>query len=85
MDYVKAICIQGTNFAHIRPKSYNLASVVMIVQYQFTIEIEISTIVSSPVTTVGVSLSVVSPVPSCPQLLEPQQLTPPLVSTAHVW
>ena len=39
----------------------------------------------SPVTPVGVSLHVVSPVPSCPSSLSPQQSTPPPLSTAHVW
>ena len=38
----------------------------------------------SPVTPVGVSLSFVSPVPSCPFLLRPQQSTLPPVSRAQV-
>ena len=39
----------------------------------------------SPVTLVGVFLSLVSPVPSCPSSFQPQQSTPPPVSSAHVW
>ena len=37
-----------------------------------------------PATAVGLYLLVVSPVPSCPKLFQPQQLTPPPVSTAQV-
>ena len=37
----------------------------------------------SPVTAVGLSLSVVSPVPSCPLLFWPQHSMPPPVSRAH--
>ena len=39
----------------------------------------------SPATAVGVSLALVSPVPSCPRSFSPQQSTPPPVSRAHVW
>ena len=39
----------------------------------------------SPITTLGLFLLLVSPVPSCPLELKPQQLTPPPVSTAQVW
>jgi hypothetical protein len=41
--------------------------------------------VPSPATAVGVSLLVMSPVPSCPSWLSPQQTAPPPISRAHVW
>ena len=39
----------------------------------------------SPATPVGVNLLVVSPVPSCPLLLSPQQSTPPSARRTQVW
>ncbi len=41
--------------------------------------------VTSPATSAGRVASVVLPIPSCPLLLLPQHLTPPPLTTAHVW
>jgi len=48
----------------------------------------IETAVAPPVnapTSTGAELRVVVLLPSCPYMLSPQQLTTPVLSTAHVW